>query len=875
MRMVADRLSGDGPLVGRDDERERIAGALTAVPGSGVLLVGRPGVGKSRLAAAALDDHERAGVAVVRLAATPGWREVPFGAVVDLLPGAALGVTDVFREVERRLHTLAAGRPVVVGIDDLHFLDNASAALLERLMIGGAVHVLAGTLDSTIDAPPVALLRRAGALARVEVPPLAYADFRDLVSALLDGPADGLTLDALWRLTLGNPLFVREVLRAGFADATLRRENGMWHWRSEHLGTPGLPEVVGLTVGALTATESSALAYVAYGAPVPLSLLERLVPAEVTEQLEERGLIRLDQSGQRTVVRLGHPLYGEAARARTGALRTRRILRELADALEPETAGAEDRIQVVSWRVEAGFEVDEAELLATATEALRRGGAALALRLAERVPTAAGAWHAGRALVALGRHQEADERLRRGYAEMDVPGDRAQAAALRALNMFWGLRRPDDALRVLDDAGRTLPAGVCHELLSAQAGIAVFCGRGHEALATIATALEQPSQDPLLATAIAPLRPYVMVFAGAPAQVAASFAAGDPALPEVWPTMRAATQTCHVQALVMAGRITEATEAAERYYGDAVAHGSPDGVGLLAMARGICAGERGQVDAASRWIHEALAVTDSATLFPIRVKILAMQAWWAAHQRRFDEGWAAIEEVARLVPDGSDAGDYARLSKAWLLAMSGEPGRAVALLRELTDAFLAGGLMSVGMDALHLWSRLEPSTAVAREARRIADLCDTPLFEWYADYAEALAAPDPLRLEEISQRWEDQRYDLLALEAAVHAARCDPPDGRTASRLARRVERLRQECAGFWPAWLDEPDPAGPLTPREREVAALAAAGLGNPEIAERLVLSVRTVENHLQRAYGKLGIRDRRELAAAIGAPAAPAAGR
>jgi DNA-binding CsgD family transcriptional regulator len=51
------------------------------------------------------------------------------------------------------------------------------------------------------------------------------------------------------------------------------------------------------------------------------------------------------------------------------------------------------------------------------------------------------------------------------------------------------------------------------------------------------------------------------------------------------------------------------------------------------------------------------------------------------------------------------------------------------------------------------------------------------------------------------------------------------------------------------------------LTPREREIARLAASGLTSPQIAHRLVLSVRTVNNHLQHAYAKLGISGRDEL--------------
>ena len=52
---------------------------------------------------------------------------------------------------------------------------------------------------------------------------------------------------------------------------------------------------------------------------------------------------------------------------------------------------------------------------------------------------------------------------------------------------------------------------------------------------------------------------------------------------------------------------------------------------------------------------------------------------------------------------------------------------------------------------------------------------------------------------------------------------------------------------------------------REREIANLVAAGLSNKEIADRLVVSVRTVEGHLYRTYTKLDISDRGQLAATI----------
>jgi len=57
-----------------------------------------------------------------------------------------------------------------------------------------------------------------------------------------------------------------------------------------------------------------------------------------------------------------------------------------------------------------------------------------------------------------------------------------------------------------------------------------------------------------------------------------------------------------------------------------------------------------------------------------------------------------------------------------------------------------------------------------------------------------------------------------------------------------------------------------PLTEREREIAVLAASGQSSRVIADRLYLSVRTIDNHLGRIYEKLGVASRAELAAALG---------
>jgi DNA-binding CsgD family transcriptional regulator len=105
---------------------------------------------------------------------------------------------------------------------------------------------------------------------------------------------------------------------------------------------------------------------------------------------------------------------------------------------------------------------------------------------------------------------------------------------------------------------------------------------------------------------------------------------------------------------------------------------------------------------------------------------------------------------------------------------------------------------------------------------------------------------------------------LLAAEAASAAAAALRDEGRADSARAAsaRSAAWLGRCEGARPPTLVAPDAAAELTAREREVAALAAHGLTSREIADRLVVSVRTVDNHLQRVYRKLGVSRRGELA-------------
>jgi DNA-binding NarL/FixJ family response regulator len=109
---------------------------------------------------------------------------------------------------------------------------------------------------------------------------------------------------------------------------------------------------------------------------------------------------------------------------------------------------------------------------------------------------------------------------------------------------------------------------------------------------------------------------------------------------------------------------------------------------------------------------------------------------------------------------------------------------------------------------------------------------------------------------------------LLAAEAAAGAAEAYSRDGdpRAAAAALRRSGVFAATCEGASTPGLIHAETAVPLSGREREIVILAVKGLASKDIADRLYLSVRTVNNHLQHAYAKLGVSSRAGLAQALG---------
>ena len=155
------------------------------------------------------------------------------------------------------------------------------------------------------------------------------------------------------------------------------------------------------------------------------------------------------------------------------------------------------------------------------------------------------------------------------------------------------------------------------------------------------------------------------------------------------------------------------------------------------------------------------------------------------------------------------------------------------------------------------------------------DACtDAPVIAVFADHAAALDSRDAPGLAAAGERFEALGCILWAAEAWARAAAEFESAGREASsRSARaRCGALLSRCDGAQTPTLGGAPLGATLTPRERDVALLAARGIPNREIAQRLVVSVRTIESHLAQTYRKLGINDRAQLANMLGVTPRPA---
>jgi DNA-binding CsgD family transcriptional regulator len=579
------------------------------------------------------------------------------------------------------------------------------------------------------------------------------------------------------------------------------------------------------------------------------------------------------------------------------AARRRNRLRQLADALEGTASRrAADKVALAEWRDQTGDRVDGL-LLAEAASILSHGFArSLAAELdphalhnapvptadyhgAERLarrgwdlsPGALSGVVLAEVLMFTGRPDEADGVLAEAQQWCVDDEERFRVVDARADLAFWVLDRADLAeQRLAEVEGTVTDPAIRADLVMSRGGYVFNAGDTEGTLAVTASVLERPDAGLRATGRAAVTRAAALLFAGRAGDALELLDAHEAtaiALFAETPLVVAEFLMGRAVALRLLGRYEESEAILVSCVEMAAAAGSQDGMAEFGGALGQLALDRGDLAEAVRRLTEA--DTRFAQIDPLGHGALSAASLARASAMTGDRK-AAADAAQRVEPKRKcsvrvyDA--EIDVGLAWATAAGGDvQGGAEQALAAAATA-RAGGQLGLEAFALHEAVRLGAAQAAAKRLVELRDVVQGDLAAAWADHA---TATDGHALDAVSSAFAELGAKLLAAEAAAEAAAVHRRAGLRSRALASDAvaARLAAACGRpQTPALLAVSDAAGVhLTRRERDVARLAAEGRSNAEIAERLRVSVRTVEGHLYQAFAKLGVTRRSDLAGLV----------
>ncbi len=838
-----------------------------SVAGGGVMLVGAPGVGKTRLAREALERLSSRGVPTAWAVGSESSRELPLGAFAGMLSrwedaAPSQSVTERLAEAIRNLAPRQGA--LVLGVDDVNLLDQASVVLVHQLATQGVIRVVMTQRACTPSPDAVSALLRSERMIRIDLAEIPSDIADGLIDASLDAPVDRAARRALRRAAGGNPLYLRELLRGGLEEGWLAYADGLWQLTRPLRLPSSLVELVSDRIGAVEGDVGELLDILALAEPLSIDLSEHLVGGDVVELVETHGLVSIQRSADdRDFVRLAHPLFGEARRAVLGAARARRLRRRAAGAMaDPALGHSGDVMRRAVLELDAG-DRPQLELLLAAVD---RAADLVDVPLAHRLATAAigaGAGFETQAyvanLAALVPGEDPVAELDRLEALAGDEVERARAAAMRIAHIAWERNGPQEAEAELRRARSALsdPIAIAH-IDAIGALFAERLARSAEASATAERLLAMPGLD---RDSVALATSALVAARAGSGRVEGLAPFIERALADSSTLARGAFRTpliaSYALGLEWAGRLDAAEQTKRDLVGGLRDSGPVSAVAAYLLGANELA--RGRPRSAVALLREAKAglIYFGGWKYATQIAVTRALALCGTP----GEAVAARDELNARVLESMRHWEPDRLlANAMVEARLGAVAAAIALIHQAARFAREHGLFANEVIALQMRVMLGRSGA-DRRLSELAGIVDGPRVGLALAHDRALSTSDPGALLSVSDAWDEMGDQLAAATASAQSFRLasrgrqSAADRRHVARARIRTMELLLRCEEANTPELDRFARPSPLTDREREVVHLAATGKSNRQIAGQLGVSVRTIEGHVYRATDKLGL--------------------
>lgn len=709
------------------------------------------------------------------------------------------------------LHTDAERGPIILGIDDAHLLHPDAVASLYQLARFDRVVLIITVRPGEPTPEGISKLWLDRLAERVEIKPFTRSAVGEVLGAKLGSYVDVGTVERMQLMTGGNALLLMELVDHTIAEGSLRPVGGIWRWAGCLSYVEGrLVEVVRSRLGDLRPDEAELIYMTALAESLEIDLPVVSELNYAAESLNRRGVMVAEKRGARLNVRLAYPLYRHVVAATMPKLTAYRLRLRLAEAIEQDENDSLDNRP-------------QADTLVTA------------------------------------------------------PHDTASPATIvglvqaRALHYARGLHRADKALTVIDDALKAVPEVAARPLYAYQARFRILDDRCREAATAGEVLLHQENPQSELMQEMVPTVAFAHNALGDSRKALALLDRCHIALPAWKDQSWKFHQLALAQTALLTGRCAEVHAVLDGLRQRLVEDDHSAEYTWFILLRAQLDRHRGRHSEAAKHFRRASRLSIEADWLASQVWVLAQLAGTLAEAGKLTEASRTLSEVrvlqdrASLCPMDVDGAD---LESAVVFAQAGQRNRAAILAGKVAERCAAAGRLTQALSALHLAARVGHARLVVDRCAQLASLISSAVLQARADHVLALANDDAEALAEIGDRFAQFGMRPLAAEAAAQSCAAYRNAGRlhSARVAAAKCHRLLTSYDIRLPVWtgLGTTPADGSflgLTPREHEIAGYAATGLSNREIADRLTVSVRTVENHLQRTYHKLGISTRSDL--------------